>query len=87
MKMNIGRKQVWLNDMLTEFNQYQFHPSGMTKLCVDQKLCIYLAQPPVWPDKNRQMSIKVAQKWFHQKMIDDRHLYKKCLRMWEIWAN
>ena len=19
----------------------------------------------VWPDKNRQMSIKVAQKWFH----------------------
>ena len=24
----------------------------------------------VWPDKNRQMSIKVAQKWFHWKMID-----------------
>ena len=21
------------------------------------------ASPPVWPDKNRQMSIKVAQKW------------------------
>ena len=20
-------------------------------------------------------------------MIDDRHLYKKCLRMWEVWAN
>ena len=20
---------------------------------------------PVWPDKNRQMSIEVAQKWFH----------------------
>ena len=22
---------------------------------------------PVWPEKNRQMSIKVAQKWFHKK--------------------
>ena len=22
-------------------------------------------QWPVWPDKNRQMSIKYAQKWFH----------------------
>ena len=21
----------------------------------------------VWPDKNHQMSIKVAQKWFHKK--------------------
>ena len=21
----------------------------------------------VWPEKNRQMSIKVAQKWFHKK--------------------
>ena len=21
--------------------------------------------PPVWPDKNRQMSRKVAQKWLH----------------------
>ena len=37
--------------------------------------------------KNRQRSIKVAQKWFHQK--NDRFwlLYKNCLRMWEIWAN
>ena len=26
--------------------------------------------PPVWPDKNRQMHVKVAQKWFHKKMID-----------------
>ena len=24
-----------------------------------------LCLPSVWPDKNRQMSIKVAQKWFH----------------------
>ena len=23
------------------------------------------AMPPVWPEKNRQMSIKVTQKWFH----------------------
>ena len=22
---------------------------------------------PVWPEKNPQMSIKVAQKWFHKK--------------------
>ena len=24
----------------------------------------------VWPEKNRQMSIKVAQKWFQYKKID-----------------
>ena len=23
----------------------------------------------VWPEKNRQMSIKVAQKWFHYKKL------------------
>ena len=33
----------------------------------------------VWPDKNRQMSIKVAQKWFHKKNEWLRHLYKNCL--------
>ena len=37
--------------------------------------------------KNRQMSIKVAQKWFHQKNKLFWHLNKNCLRMWEIWAN
>ena len=42
---------------------------------------------PVWPDKNRQMSIKVAQKWFHKKNEWFWHLYKNCLRMWKIWAN
>ena len=36
--------------------------------------------------KNRQMSIKVAQKWFHEKYDSFWHLYKNCLRMWEIWA-
>ena len=24
----------------------------------------------VWPEKNRQMSIKLAQKWFYKKIID-----------------
>ena len=37
--------------------------------------------------KNRQISIKVAQKWFHKKNYIFLHLYKNCLRMWEIWAN
>ena len=41
---------------------------------------------PVWPEKNRQMSIKVAQKWFHKKNDRFWNLYKNCLRMWEIWA-
>ena len=30
----------------------------------------------VWPEKNRQMSIKVAQKWFHQKK-DNFHNFTK----------
>ena len=34
--------------------------------------------------KNPQMSIKVGQKWFHYKKIWFWHLYKNCLRMWEI---
>ena len=41
----------------------------------------------VWPEENRKMSIKVDQKWFHYKNDIFWHLYKKCLRMWEIWAN
>ena len=36
--------------------------------------------------KKCQMSIKVAQKWFQQKNARFWHLYKKCLRMLEIWA-
>ena len=35
---------------------------------------------PVWPDKNLQMSIKVAQKWFHSKNGWFWYLYKNCLR-------
>ena len=42
---------------------------------------------PVWPEKNRQMSKKVAQKWFHKKNEWLWHIYKNCLRMWEIWTN
>ena len=42
---------------------------------------------PVWPDKNRQMSVKLAQKWFNYKNDRFWHLYKNCLRTWEIRAN
>ena len=41
----------------------------------------------VWPEKNCQMSIKVAQKRFHYKNNRFWYLYKNCLRMWKIWAN
>ena len=37
--------------------------------------------------KNCQMSVKVAQKWFHLKNEIFWHLYKNCLRIWEIWTN
>ena len=37
--------------------------------------------------KNCQMSIKVAQKWFHKENNRFWHLYKNCLKMREIWAN
>ena len=40
----------------------------------------------VWPDKNRQMSIKVTQKWFHQENEWFWHLFKNCLTMWAIWV-
>ena len=41
----------------------------------------------VWLEKNSQMSIKVAQKWFNLKNDRFWHLFKNCLRMWEIWTN
>ena len=41
----------------------------------------------VWPEKNRQISINVAQKWFHKKNEWLWHIYKNCLRMWEIWTD
>ena len=42
---------------------------------------------PVWPEKNCQMSVKVAKNDFTRYMIDFWHLHKNCLRLWEIWAN
>ena len=41
----------------------------------------------VWPEKNRQMSIKLDQNWFYEKKDRFWHLSKNSLRMWEIWAN
>ena len=35
---------------------------------------------PVWPEKSHQMSIKVAQKWFHSKNERFWQLYKNCLK-------
>ena len=32
---------------------------------------------PVWPEKNRQMSIKVTQEWFHYKNDRFWYLYQK----------
>ena len=45
------------------------------------------ASASVWPEKNCQISIKVAQKWFHLQNDRFWHHYKNCLRMWKIWAN
>ena len=41
----------------------------------------------MWPAKSHQMYLKVAQKRFHYKNDRFVHLYKNCLRMWEIWIN
>ena len=35
--------------------------------------------------KNRQMSIRVAQKWFHLKNYRFWHLYKNCLKCLHLW--
>ena len=37
--------------------------------------------------KIAQISIKAGQKWFHKKNEWLWHIYKNCLRMWEIWTN
>ena len=37
--------------------------------------------------KNCQRSIKVAQKWFHEKNDIFCQLYKNSFGMWKIWAN
>ena len=59
--------------------------------------CFNLASPTVWPVKSHQMSIKVAQKWFHNKkwkfLKPLQKLYKNvnnfgqnncCHRLWEV---
>ena len=45
---------------------------GKSVICVTQ---------PGWRAKNRQISIKVAIKWFHKKNEWCWHLYKNCLKM------
>ena len=46
----------------------------------------YVSSPchSVWPEKNRQISIKVVQKWFHYKNNRFWHLYKNCRRTWDF---
>ena len=42
---------------------------------------------PVWPVKSRQMSIKVAQKWFHNKNEIFGHLYQNWLKCGRFGLN
>ena len=51
------------------------------------KFCLILGLLNSVTRKNCQMSIKVAQHWFHLKNDRFWHLYKNCLRMWEIRSN
>ena len=44
---------------------------------LSNKNLVYFLMLPVWPEKNRQMSIEVAQKWFHKKKDRFWHPYKK----------
>ena len=64
---------------------------GCTDVELVKRLCSFqwplFAPWAVRPEKNRQMSIKVAQKWFHLKKFRLWQLYKNCLKIWEIWAN
>ena len=54
---------------------------------VAQTLPTYSIYWPVWPDKNRQMYIKVVQIWFQKKNEWFSNLYRNCLTMWMILAN
>ena len=42
---------------------------------------------PAWPVKSRQMSTKVAQKWFHLKNERFGLFYKNCLKCWQFGQN
>ena len=49
-----------------------YRPNVTSKECAASKQC---------DQKNRQMSIKVVQKWFHYKNDRFWHLHKNCLRI------
>ena len=70
---------VWLAKDDSSKSKYTLDNSWIAEL--------HIQQLPVWPNKNRQMSIKVAQKWFHQKNDNFYTFTKNCQRMWEILAN
>ena len=76
------KSKLYLNSMLQKLVILYLHQLKMSYVIL-QARGMYR---PVWPEKNRQMSIIVAQKWFHKK--NDRFwlLFKNCQRMWEIWA-
>ena len=76
-----------------EITTWHFHKKRLKILQNKHQIIAYQSNlaffewGPVWPEKIRQMSIKVAQNDFIRKNDRFWHLYKKCLRMWEIWAN
>ena len=59
----------------------------LKRMSVLSILVVIFTLQAVWRVKNHQISIKVAQKWFHKKNERFCPLYKNCLKMYEIWAN
>ena len=62
-------KSLWLVKIShitwnSQFQQSKFF-YDINSPCQKQLLCKLCHLPAGWPDKNRQMSIKFAQKWFH----------------------
>ena len=66
------------NSFFMVFTLWDTHMERLINLRSTQSVACDIK--PVWPEKNRQMSIKVAYDRFW-------HFYKNCLRMWDIWAN
>ena len=87
-------KARWLNiaSLATSFDQSDCFISMESSSYITQKFIKFWHQlqlcllQPAWPEKSRQMSIKVAQKWFHSINENFWHLYKNCLKMLTIWA-
>ena len=50
---------------LTRFDGYSKGRYGFLLILRLSALELQGKQQPVWPEKNRQIPIKVAQKWFH----------------------